>query len=224
MGQKCSSALANRGAKFIELLDNKREKSTRIGYLEPQSLSFRGAIPSGSYRAQNPPKAGNTNKKKLNPPAWVGPQKYRIKTKMARKIPFLRLFGFFCVFIVFSFGSPALWVLVAPDGIAPLEPIFSREKRNPNPNFLVRIFAGGVGGLPSEGVGAKKFGMSFETQGNQTFWRDILGFCRDILGVPEKFEKKSLCSMLVPICHFFRVVQTLFLENGVLSPTENRWF
>ena len=33
------------------------------------------------------------------------------------------------------------------------------------------IFCWG-GGLPREGVGAKKFGMSFETQGNQTFWRD----------------------------------------------------
>ena len=32
------------------------------------------------------------------------------------------------------------------------------------------------GGLPREGVGAKKFGMSFENQGNQTFWRDIAEF------------------------------------------------
>ena len=31
------------------------------------------------------------------------------------------------------------------------------------------------------------FGMSFETQGSQTFWRDIPGFCWDIR---EKFEKK----------------------------------
>ena len=33
--------------------------------------------------------------------------------------------------------------------------------------------------------------MSFETQANQTFWRDIPGFCRDIPEVPEKFEKKK---------------------------------
>ena len=46
------------------------------------------------------------------------------------------------------------------------------------------------GGLPREGVGAKKFGMSFETQGNQTFWRDIPGFWRDIPGAPEKFENQ----------------------------------
>ena len=32
------------------------------------------------------------------------------------------------------------------------------------------------GGLPREGVGAKKFGVSFEAQENQTFWQDILGF------------------------------------------------
>ena len=47
------------------------------------------------------------------------------------------------------------------------------------------------GGLPCEGVGAKKFGVSFETQGSQTFWRDIPGFCPDIPGAPKKFEKKE---------------------------------
>ena len=49
------------------------------------------------------------------------------------------------------------------------------RKRNPTPNFLVRISSGGVGGLPRGGVGAIKFGMSFETEGNQTFWRDAPG-------------------------------------------------
>ena len=38
-----------------------------------------------------------------------------------------------------------------------------QRKRKPNPNLLV-IFGRG-GGLPREGVGAKKFGMSFEAQG-----------------------------------------------------------
>ena len=46
------------------------------------------------------------------------------------------------------------------------------------------------GGLPREGVGAKKFGMSLETQGIKLFWRDVPGFCRDIPEAPEKFEKK----------------------------------
>ena len=32
--------------------------------------------------------------------------------------------------------------------------------------------------------------MSFETQANQTFWRDIPGFCWDIPEMPDKFEKK----------------------------------
>ena len=41
-----------------------------------------------------------------------------------------------------------------------------------------------------EGVGAKKFGMSLETREIKLFWRDIPGSCRDIPGVPEKFEKK----------------------------------
>ena len=41
-------------------------------------------------------------------------------------------------------------------------------------------------------MGAKKFGMSSETKGNQTFWRDMPGFCFRILGAPEKFEKKKV--------------------------------
>ena len=39
----------------------------------------------------------------------------------------------------------------------------AREK-NTNSDFWVRISSGGVGGLPREGMGAKKFGMSLETQ------------------------------------------------------------
>ena len=56
---------------------------------------------------------------------------------------------------------------------------------------------GWVGGLPYEGVGAKKFGMSFETQGNHTFliWRDIPGFSPGYPGgTLEKFEKKKGCA------------------------------
>ena len=65
------------------------------------------------------------------------------------------------------------------------------KTKEPKPNLFVQDIFGWGGGLPREGVGAKKFGMSFETQGNQTTWRDILGFCRDVLGAPEKFEKKK---------------------------------
>ena len=48
-------------------------------------------------------------------------------------------------------------------------------------------------GLPHEGVGAKKFGMSLETREIKLFWRDIPGFCWDIPALPEKFEKKKVC-------------------------------
>ena len=57
------------------------------------------------------------------------------------------------------------------------------------------------GGLPREGVGPKKFGMSPKTREIKLFWRDIPGFCWDIPEVPEKFEKKSLCSIFVPYNH-----------------------
>ena len=61
----------------------------------------------------------------------------------------------------------------------PQRHINSGTKKNPNLNFRVGR------------VGAKKFGMSLETQGIKLFWRDIPGFCRDIPPeAPEKFEKK----------------------------------
>ena len=45
-------------------------------------------------------------------------------------------------------------------------------------------------GLPREGVGAKKFGMSLETREIKLFGRDILGFYWDIPAMPEKFDEK----------------------------------
>ena len=47
------------------------------------------------------------------------------------------------------------------------------------------------GGLPREGVGAKKFGMSFQTSDSKLLWRDIPGFCWDIPGAPESSRKKA---------------------------------
>ena len=41
-------------------------------------------------------------------------------------------------------------------------------------------------GLPRERVWAKKFGMSFGPQGNQTFGRDVPGFCRHIPELPQR--------------------------------------
>ena len=65
------------------------------------------------------------------------------------------------------------------------------------------------GGLPREGVGAKKFGVSFETQGYQTFGRDIPGFCPDTRGRPKSLRKKGLCSIPVP----YQVDIACFLQD-----------
>ena len=67
----------------------------------------------------------------------------------------------------------------------------SGTKKEPKPKLLSPDIFWWGGGLPREGVGAKKFGMSLETQGIKLFWRDIPGFCRDIPEAPEKFEKKK---------------------------------
>ena len=40
--------------------------------------------------------------------------------------------------------------------------------------------------------------MPLEAREIKLFSRDIPGFCSDIPAAPEKFEKKSLCSALVP--------------------------
>ena len=66
----------------------------------------------------------------------------------------------------------------------------SGTKKEPKPKLLSPDIFWWGGGLPREGVGAKKFGMSLETQGIKLFWRDIPGFCRDIPEAPEEFEKK----------------------------------
>ena len=74
----------------------------------------------------------------------------------------------------------------------------SGTKKEPKPKLLSPDIFWWGGGLPREGVGAKNFCMSLETQGIKLFWRDIPGFCRDIPEAPEKFEKKCLGSILVP--------------------------
>ena len=83
-----------------------------------------------------------------------------------------------------------------------------KKKMNPNPNFFgPHIFGWG------EGVGAKKFGMSFETQENQTFWRDIPGFCLGYPGGARKVgEKKVSVQFSSPTLNNFR-------EKFRVSPT-----
>ena len=55
------------------------------------------------------------------------------------------------------------------------------------------------GGLPLEGVGAKKFGMSLEIRETKLFGWDIPGFCWDIPGAPEKFEEKKFVFSFGPL-------------------------
>ena len=62
--------------------------------------------------------------------------------------------------------------------------------RSTNSNLWVRICSSGVG-LPCQGAGAKRFGMSLETRETKRFWRDIPGFGQDIPGMPEKSENKK---------------------------------
>ena len=84
---------------------------------------------------------------------------------------------------------------------------FREEKRNPNPNFLF----GPDGGLPREGVGAKKFGMSFETQANQTFWWDIPS--------PMLFQKPGhLAAISLEGLCFWPIVGKFSLVSGQFLP------
>ena len=70
------------------------------------------------------------------------------------------------------------------------------RKGNALTNFWSGYLAGGMS-LPLEGVGVKTFGMSVETQGNQTFWVEM-DFCWDILGALDKFEEqKFVCLVLL---------------------------
>ena len=64
------------------------------------------------------------------------------------------------------------------------------RKTNPNLNFQARRFSGGVGVFHTKGWGPKS-SVCPSKPGNQTFGRDIPGFCWDIPGAPEKLEKKK---------------------------------
>ena len=82
--------------------------------------------------------------------------------------------------------------------------LISGTKKEPKPEFFSLDISWWGGGLPREGTGAKKFGMSLETQGIKLFCWDIPGFCRDIPEAPEKFEKKKVwVQFLAPIILWF---------------------
>ena len=82
-------------------------------------------------------------------------------------------------------------------GTRPLESSGTKKERKPK-LFGPDIFRWG-GGLPREGVGAKKFDMSLETREIKLLWRDIPGFCRDIPEAPEKFEKEKFLFNFWPL-------------------------
>ena len=62
----------------------------------------------------------------------------------------------------------------------------SGKNNEPKPKLFGPDSFGQGGGLPCEGVGANKFGMSLETREIKLFWAGYHGIL-----APEKFEKKS---------------------------------
>ena len=80
---------------------------------------------------------------------------------------------------------------------------FSREKRAETQTWSPDIFRWG-GGLPREGVGGPKSSVCPSKPGKlKLFWRDIPGFCRDIPGAAEKFEKKKFVLNSRPLFFWF---------------------
>ena len=64
----------------------------------------------------------------------------------------------------------------------------SGKKKEPKPKLFGPDIFGWGGGLSHEGVGAKKLDMSFEAQGNQTFWRDNSGSLPGYRGFPKSLR------------------------------------
>ena len=93
------------------------------------------------------------------------------------------------------------------------ETIKSGKKKEPKPKLVGTAIFGWGGGLPSEGLGAEKFGMSLETRETKLFWRDIPGFCQDIPEVPEKFEKKKFVFNFRSLSKRKRRIQNAFAAS-----------
>ena len=67
------------------------------------------------------------------------------------------------------------------------------RKRNPNPNFLVRISLVRVGVFHVKGRGPKSSVCPSKPKETKLFGGISRDFWRDIPEVPEKFEKKKVC-------------------------------
>ena len=76
-----------------------------------------------------------------------------------------------------------------PKGSAPFRDNSGTKKEHKPKLLSPDIFRWG-GGLPHEGVGAKKFGMSLETREIKLFWRETRDFSGKPPAVPEKLENK----------------------------------
>ena len=81
---------------------------------------------------------------------------------------------------------------------------YQGRKRNPNPNFLVRIFSGGVGVFHVKGWGPKS-SVCRSKPGKSNFSggisRDFAGFSRRC---PRSLRKKVCVQFSSPIIEFFR--------------------
>ena len=73
------------------------------------------------------------------------------------------------------------------------------RKRNPKPNFLVQISAGGVGVFHVTGGEAKSLACPLKPRETSLFGGISRDFCREIPGVPQKFEKKTCVQFSSPI-------------------------
>ena len=74
--------------------------------------------------------------------------------------------------------------VVAPARIE--ENIPGELKRNPNLNFLVRVFSGGVGVFHVRGGGGQQVRYVPRNQENQTFWAGYAGILRGYPGGARK--------------------------------------
>ena len=82
-------------------------------------------------------------------------------------------------------------------------PVTQGRKRNPNPNFVVRISLGGVGVFHGKGWGPK-IRYVLRNPGKPTFWRDIPElFLRFSCGVGAKHISSHVAQLLLNFCPTF---------------------